>query len=92
MRSRSKWFQEDFDRLIKYYKEMKAQGRRNNWRYFSKRLGGRYTAKQCSDKVTIFLRSEKGEKYLEEESQHQSTEQTGKFKISQNVFSDVNFL
>ena len=89
---RSKWFQEDFDRLMKYYKEMKAKCRKNNWQFISKRLGGRYTGKDCYTKVVNFLRTKKGEKYLEEDSQRTSTEQTGKFKIySYYIFSNVNF-
>ena len=53
--TRTKWTEEDVERLMEIYWEMKALCDKNDWVYVSKKLDGRFTKQSCRCKVMSVL-------------------------------------
>ena len=59
----SKWTEEDVERLMEIYWEMKAHSDKNDWVYVSNKLYRGFTKDICRNKVKTLLRLN-GEKYM----------------------------
>ena len=58
----SKWKEEDVERLMQIYWEMKAKSDKNDWKYVSKKLDIGFTRNHCRKKVMTVLKAKEKEK------------------------------
>ena len=65
---RSEWTEEQVEKLMEIYWEMKAQSDKNDWIYVSEKLGTGHTNEACRIKVTKTLHSEEGQKKAQQNS------------------------
>ena len=57
-----KWTEEDVERLMEIYWEMKAKSDKNNWACLSEKLGRGFTRLNCVNKVKRVLKAKEKEK------------------------------